>query len=51
MKKEDAENIKTGLEEVGEWLSENATADKDDLVKKIKKVQRLSKNIDRAQRG
>jgi len=48
MKKKDVQNIKAGLEEVGEWLSENANAEKDELVKKMEHVKRLSIKIDKS---
>lgn len=41
MEKKDAESIQVFLKELGEWLSENENANKDELVKKIKNVKRL----------
>ena len=43
MEKKDAENIEAGLDEAGEWLSENENAQKDELVKKMEHVKRLYK--------
>jgi molecular chaperone DnaK (HSP70) len=39
MKKKDVENIKAGLEEAGEWLSENENADKDELAEKWRMLE------------
>jgi molecular chaperone DnaK (HSP70) len=49
--KKDAENIQGGLEEAGEWLSENENANKDELVKKMENVKGLCRKIDKSPKG
>jgi len=50
IEEKDAEDMKAGLEKAGKWLSENANADKDDLIKKMKKVKRLCRKMDKDQK-